>query len=374
MKKPNHRVRRGCRRIVTILVVAVAATACGTGDGEVATSPRSSSTVDAPGASGTPLASSATTTTVSFPLTVESCGRKVTIAKRPTRVAAQLRNEMETLLYLGLADKIAAWAGPGAPNRTPVLAAEYAKLPDAGRFPLSKEVLVGAGVELLLSNFAFQGTTPADLEPLGIAMLQPTAYCGEPGAVGGGTAGAGTPKQPDGKPAVVEAILGDVRRLGRIFGVEERAATLVEQQKARLDTVAVAVRGKVRPTVVPVFFMAGLDGAPRVEGRLGIPQAMIDIAGGTNVFERLDQSFVDVSPEALLEARPEVILVIESGVAPPLDAVRTMMKSSPKYAQIPAVVNDRFVSISAEEYMPGLRFADGVERIAAVLHPGAVGR
>jgi iron complex transport system substrate-binding protein len=367
----NDRARLERRLARTALALAIMAAGCGN-DGDAGdASPTVVVGVPASGASG---ASSTTTAVVSFPLTVDSCGRKVTIAKRPTRVAAQLRNEVETLLFLGLADSIVAWAGPGTPNRTPALTAEYAKLGESGRFPLSKEVLVGARAELLLSNFAFQGTTPADLAPLGISMLQPTAYCGEPGAVGGGTAGAGAPRKPDGKPAVVDAILGDVQTLGQIFGVEARARTLADQQRARLDAVATAVKGKDRPTVAPVFFMAGLDGAPRVEGRLGIPQAMIDIAGGTNVFEKLDQSFIDISPEAFLEARPEVILVIESGTSPPLDAVRSMMRTNPKYSQIPAVVNDRFVTISAEEYMPGLRFADAVERLAAALHPRSVGR
>lgn len=365
--QPVHRPRR---RAAAVLAVGLLAAACGD-DGARATTPAPIT----PAAPAVTAPSSTTSTPVAtFPLTIESCGRKVTIAQRPSRVAAQLRNEVETLLFLGLADRIVAWAGPGTAVRTPALAAEYPKLREAGRFPLSKEVLVGAGTELLLSNFAFPGTTPADLEPLGIAMLQPTAYCGEPGAVGGGTAGAGAPKGADGKPAVLDAILGDVRTLGRIFGVETRAEEVVAQQRARADAVAAAVKGRARPSVAPVFFMNGLDGAPRVEGRLGIPQAMIDIAGGTNAFASLDQSFVDISPEAFLQARPDVILVIESGTSPPLDSVRAMMRANPRYAQLPAVVNDRFVSISAEEYMPGLRFADAVERIAAALHPGSVTR
>jgi iron complex transport system substrate-binding protein len=366
--------RRPRATTITATIAALAVLAIGCGDDATNSASSSATTPTASVASTTPPSTSTapvatTAAPATFPLTIENCGRKVTLPKRPTKVAAQLRNEVETLLFLGLGDRIVAWAGPGAPNRTPALTAEYAKLPEAGRFPLPKEILVGAGTELLLSNFAFQGTTPADLDPLGIAMLQPTAYCGAPGAVGGGSAGVGAPKGPDGKPAIVDAIVGDVRTLGKIFGVEARAETLVAEQRSRLDRVARAVAGKQRPAVAPVFFMNGLDGAPRVEGRLGIPQAMIDAAGGRNVFETLNQSFVDLSPEAFLAAQPDVILVIESGPSPTLDATRQMMQANPTYSQLPAVRNGRFVSISAEEYMPGLRFADAVDRIAAILHP-----
>ncbi|MFC5993235.1 ABC transporter substrate-binding protein [Pseudonocardia hispaniensis] len=308
----------------------------------------------------------------SFPMTIENCGREVTLQQRPAAVAAQLRNEMETMVFLGLADKVVAWAGPGEPVRHPDLVEGYQALPPAGTFPLGKEILVASGTELLLSNFAFEGTTPADLAPLGIQMLRPSAYCSGTGEAGGPAAGAAVPLGADGKPAIVDAIAEDVEVLGRIFGVEQRAADLVADQRARLAAVTAAVAGRERPRVAAVFFMNGYDGPPRVEGRLGLPQAMIDIAGGENVFEDLGQSFGDVGSEVLIDARPEIIVVVENGPTK-LDDIRRMMRDHSGYRDIPAVREDRFVPIVAEEYMPGLRFADATERIAKALHPGAFG-
>src|SRR5690606_5978849 len=115
--------------------------------------------------------------------------------------------------------------------------------------------LVAEGTELLLTNFAFEGTGPDDLAPLGIEMLQPTAYCAGTGGGGSAAAGSGAPTDAEGKPEIVQSILDDVELLGAIFGVQERATELIEEQQAELDEIAEAVAGLDRPTVGAVFFM-----------------------------------------------------------------------------------------------------------------------
>lgn len=301
-----------------------------------------------------------------YPLTIENCGREVVITKKPTRVSAQPSNQVETLAFLGLSDRVVGWWGIAEPTPHPELDAAYEALPEASASALSKEALVGSGTELLLSNFAFEGASIEDLDSIGIPMLQPTVYCSTEGAVGT-RAGSAVSTDEDGKPRIVDALFDDVATLGRVFDASEEAEGLISAQRERLDAVATSVEGKPAPRVAAVFFMSGFDGPVRVEGKLGIPQAMVDIAGGDNVFSDLDQSFVDVSAETLVDAAPEHLIIIETGPNN-LDAIRTMMRESDVYRSIPAVQQDRFTAISMEEYWPGLRFADAVERIAADIH------
>ena len=104
-------------------------------------------------------------------------------------------------------------------------------------------------------------------------------------------------------------------------------------------------------------------------GGVGFIHDMVTAAGGANVFADLQQEAVQATTEQIIARRPEVIIELVAEPMAPADVVkeRTVWKS---LASVPAVRNNRIHIIADRRtVIPGPRVAEGVEVIAATLHP-----
>ncbi len=109
----------------------------------------------------------------------------------------------------------------------------------------------------------------------------------------------------------LESVLGTYAAIGALIGREAEAGALIEAVRAEVDEVARSVAGRERPGVAlilerePLYVAAGGSFA----------SALIDAAGGTNVFADLPQAYPQVSLELLAERAPEVLIDATQGSA-----------------------------------------------------------
>ncbi|GAA2700153.1 cobalamin-binding protein [Actinoplanes palleronii] len=162
-------------------------------------------------------------------------------------------------------------------------------------------------------------------------------------------------------PYSLADVLATFVEVGAAAGVPERGHELVSGLEERLAAVTAGVAGRPRPRVAIVEWVD-----PPFTGGHWVPD-LITAAGGEAVAARAGKRSVQVSWAELAAPEPEVVLVTPCGYH--LDgAVRQAEAVLPHFpdAQVWAIDGDGLV------VRPGPRLIDGVEAIAAILHPGAV--
>lgn len=108
---------------------------------------------------------------------------------------------------------------------------------------------------------------------------------------------------------------------------------------------------------------------PRPRGA-GIGNEIVSLAGGTNAFADLDDTFGDVSWEKVIERKPDVILIYDyAGTT--VEAKKQRLLNDPALAQVPAIKNKRFVVLPLSTAVLGVRVADATESLGRQLHPDA---
>jgi iron complex transport system substrate-binding protein len=162
-------------------------------------------------------------------------------------------------------------------------------------------------------------------------------------------------------PYSLDDVLGTVITVGTATGVRERALDLVEALRARLARVATQVAGRRRPRVAIVEWVD-----PPFTAGHWVPD-LVTAAGGEPVGARGGQRSVETTYAGLAATAPEVVLVTPCGFH--LDGAAGQARSVVPHfpgAAVWAIDGDGLV------VRPGPRLVDGVEAIAAILHPGAV--
>jgi iron complex transport system substrate-binding protein len=162
-------------------------------------------------------------------------------------------------------------------------------------------------------------------------------------------------------PYSLAEVLGTVRAVAGAAGVPDRGEALVAALEARLDRVAAAVAGRPRPRTVIVEWVD-----PPFTAGHWVPD-LVRAAGGEPVAARPGARSVETTWAELAGAAPEVVLVTPCGFH--LDgAAEQAARVAPHFpgAAVWAIDGDGLV------VRPGPRLVDGVEAIAAILHPGAV--
>lgn len=162
-------------------------------------------------------------------------------------------------------------------------------------------------------------------------------------------------------PYTLDEVLATIVEVGAAAGVPERAHCLVGELRARLARVAAAVAGRPRPRVAVVEWVD-----PPFTAGHWVP-GMVTAAGGDPAAARAGQRSVQTTYAELAAPAPQVVLVTPCGfhLAGAAEQARAVVPHFPG-AQVWAVDGDGLV------VRPGPRLVDGVEAIAAILHPGAV--
>lgn len=164
----------------------------------------------------------------------------------------------------------------------------------------------------------------------------------------------------------VEDVLHSIELVGEAAGVADRAASLGQRLRGRLSRVTERVRRLSRPTVLALEWLA----PPFVPGHW-TPE-MVELAGGTNLLASAWVPSRQVTWSDMDALDPDVLLVLPCGydlAAARADADRHAMQL---VAAAPRAVergNAWVLDGSAYFNRSGPRMVDGLEVLAAILHP-----
>ena len=162
-------------------------------------------------------------------------------------------------------------------------------------------------------------------------------------------------------PESFEGTYDNLLRLGTLLEAEEQAATLVADMRRRTDAVVDAVAGRERPRV---YYVVGFGewGDYTAGGDTFIGQ-MIELAGGENV--AADLSGWSYSLEKLIEDDPDLLVVSRYW------DTKAGLMAADGYRELRAVREGRVYEIDNNLLdRQGPRVVEGLENLAALLHPG----
>jgi len=162
-------------------------------------------------------------------------------------------------------------------------------------------------------------------------------------------------------PYSLDEVLGTILAVGERTGTADRAARVVAGLRARLDDVAARVAGRLRPRVAVVEWVD-----PPFAAGHWIPD-LVTAAGGEPVAARAGQRSAQLTWAEIAAAAPDLVVVAPCGY----HLAGAVSQAAAVTASLPGVP---VWAIDADSLVvrPGPRLVDGVEAIAAILHPGAV--
>ncbi|OEV04315.1 ABC transporter substrate-binding protein [Streptomyces oceani] len=288
--------------------------------------------------------------------TVRRCGEPVEYTL-PQRAVAYEGGSADKLFALGLTDHVHGYVMPPAnpPVSESPWAEEYAKVRNLGDDLLNKEVVMEAKADLVVagwnSGFSDQrGITPEILDKLGIQSFMHSESC------------FNYPEHPE-TVDPFEGLYTDLKRLGQIFRVPERAEKVVRRMQQR---VAKVKEKAPRSDRTPVFLYDSGSDQPFTAGNQVPPNDIIKAAGGQNIFRGLNQRWTQVNWESVTRAAPEVIIILDYGDKPAKEKIE-FLKNSPKTRGLPAVRKENFFVLDYNEGISGPRNIDGLEKFATYL-------
>jgi len=164
-------------------------------------------------------------------------------------------------------------------------------------------------------------------------------------------------------PRNLDTAVDTVLELGRLLGATPRADALADSMRARIERVRVsAARPDHRPRV---FFQIGI--APIVSsGDNTVINELITTAGGLNLAAG-PLPYPRFSREQVVALNPEVFIITSMTRDQDLDQVKNAWK---QYDTLPAVRDGRIFIVDANLFdRPTPRLIDGLETLAAIIHP-----
>ncbi|MEU8238385.1 ABC transporter substrate-binding protein [Actinoplanes missouriensis] len=309
--------------------------------------------------------------TASGAATVANCGVAVPAGTPPTRIFAAFHNGIEAVYALGAGDRLVGaayldnpllpgYAGQFHPDRQ-----KPAYYPE--EYPSREEVL-RLDPDFVVSGFTGAFTTEglgtrAELEKIGIGSYLFSQYC--PTADGEGQ------KSLAENDVSLDGVYRDLTDLGRVLGVPARAEALVATMRQTVAGVEGKLAGVKRPAVAMLNRPGG--GELRVFGAGDVATTIIEKAGGVQVFDDVPGRLTRIGTEELIRRKPDVIVVpacCGADVGPGgARSVIDALKADPALANVPAIRDGRTYAVTFAEVTPGVRNADAVANLAALLHP-----
>ncbi|MCD2112829.1 ABC transporter substrate-binding protein [Rhodococcus rhodochrous] len=305
------------------------------------------------------------TATSAYPLTVENCGRTLTIDAPPQRAVSLNQGSTEILLSLGLADRMvgtATWTDPVREN----LAADNETVPRLADNKPSFEVVLDTEPDFVSASFG--GTLgpggvaePAQFEQLGVpAYLSPTDCDGKDdnsvNADGNRT-----------EPLTMDAVYKEIRDLAAIFDVRERGEQFVAELEQRYEDAS----GQVNANGVSLAYWFADIETPYVAGCCGSSGIITDSVGAKNVFDDTTNEWPQVSWESILDRDPTALVLADlsrrSITGDALDSKIEFLESNPVTQRLSAVQNQRYIVVNGADMNPSIRTIDGIEKVADAL-------
>jgi iron complex transport system substrate-binding protein len=165
-------------------------------------------------------------------------------------------------------------------------------------------------------------------------------------------------------PSSLDDVLNSVVQVGRVSGTDAQAEAYVAQLRDRLDRVKQSVAGLDRTRTFALEW-----GDPPFNGGHWVPE-MIEAAGGESLLGSHRTPSVRLTWETIGTAAPDAVVFMPCGYN--LEAAVREGKTLMDRPELAGV--QQFFAADASAYFsrPGPRLIDGVELLAASLHPGCI--
>lgn len=269
-----------------------------------------------------------------YPLTVENCGETITIPQAPERVVTIKSTATELLLSLGLGDKIVGVGFQDAPLPAHLSGTQLNVLADA--LP-SQEVVLEVEPDFIYggweSNFTADGAGErSTLTKLGVASYVAPAACRS----------IAPPK------LTFDDLFAEITEMGSIFNAASAANALIAEQKSTLASITPDTRG-----LTAVWYSSAIK-TPYVGAGNNAPAMMMEVLGLTNVFADIPEGWTSVSWEAVADANPGIIILVETPWNT-AEQKRSLLAENPVTKEMDAVKNTRYLTLPFPAAEAGVR-------------------
>jgi len=290
------------------------------------------------------------------PVQIQVCGQPQTYTRVPQRAVTHDTNITETFLFLGLGDRLVGYSGISSTKEIdPAYAYQLNTVPNLSAQEMGLEAMLGVQADFVFAGWSYGfkpgGVTPELLARYGIDSYVLTESC--------------IHVQPRERVALDDALL-DMRNLARIYDIEAQAAPKIAGLEQDIQRLSQRMQGvQQRP---PVFVYDSDQAVPMTAGRLGMPTAIIEAAGGRNIFDDIDSNWPRGNWEDVIARDPEWIAIVDYG-RPSAQGKIDFLLAKPELAQVAAIRKRQFFVMSYAQATPGPRNVAAAESLAHLLHP-----
>ncbi|MBM0745527.1 cobalamin-binding protein (plasmid) [Phormidium sp. CLA17] len=170
------------------------------------------------------------------------------------------------------------------------------------------------------------------------------------------------------QPHTLIDVWADIQRVANQLEVDANPA--LTELKARVETCqqkTQAISAGDRPKVAAIEWIDPLMGSGN-----WIPE-LVDLAGGQDLFGKVGQHSPYLSWETLIEADPDIIIIMACGFDLPRtrEEMQQALATHPQWQQLRAVNQQQLYLTDGNAYFnrPGPRLVDSLEILAEILHP-----
>ena len=276
--------------------------------------------------------SAAASASSGYPATVMSCAEKLTFTEAPKRVLLLEDTDAPTLSMLDLLDKVSARAGKIDTSGYDVNTATKLKaIPQmkgtslaTGGVSVSTESILDAHIDLVIGYDL--GVDRKALAKAGVKLYSPDANCDDQTPVNHADFGL---------------VTKEVTKVGAIFGVPERAATL--NKALREQTVDLPKHAAGKGASAAALWLSDDGSSMYAYGRSSMSQAAFDVNGLKNAYQDNRTRVFDISMEDLLKRNPDWILLLSGSSN--ADTIKTTFEHAKGASQLKAVQNDHVITM-----------------------------
>ncbi|WP_051499220.1 ABC transporter substrate-binding protein [Nocardia sp. BMG51109] len=300
--------------------------------------------------------------TTGGPVTITNCGAPLTVDGIPERVVTNDTGITEMMFALGLADRLAGYTSYPGKERdiaTSPWQADFERVTALGD-AFTREVVQAAAPDFVFAgwNYGFKestGLTPDWVRSIGAVPYQLTEACRQ----------SGTTRRGVMEP--LDALYADLANLGEIFDVREKADELISQYRDQVAGAADSAPAGQKPARVFLFDSATPE--PFTSGRTAAPSQIIREAGGTNIFDDLNDSWTTTSWEAAAQRDPQAIVIVDYGAGPEnsVQAKIDQLRAQPLMAGTTAVRANNIIALPYAALVESPRNPQAVVTVADFL-------
>lgn len=206
-------------------------------------------------------------------------GNEFTLPKEIKTIVSTAPSNTEILVGLGLADKLVAVDTYSADVEG--ISSDLPKIdftnPDAeALIALDPDIIIASGHNKIGDDDPF-----ALLKEAGITVVYiPSSYS-------------------------IEGIYGDIEFISKVTKTEEKGKEIIDSMKSQIE--AIREIGSKIEDKKKVYFEIGAGSGLYTFGKDTFLNEMIEVVGGENIFGN-EESWITVTPEAVIDANPDVIL------------------------------------------------------------------